>query len=189
LIGVLRFIVRIAPNNVPVNQVFGANYGMDLLPITFDWNQITAYMGSPLMVPAFAIVNTLVGCVLFLWIISPALHWSNVWYGLYTPFSSSSLYDNTGNEYNVTRVLTSDYALDEAAYHAYSPVFLSTTSILSYGLGLGSMSSVIVHSVLFHGQEVWQGLKTTFARNTVVEDQDIHVKVGLLPLYKVTGLH
>ncbi|KAJ5703991.1 hypothetical protein N7493_011129 [Penicillium malachiteum] len=180
------WVTWISPNNVTLNQVFGASYGMDLFPITFDWNEITAYMGSPLMVPAFAIVNTLVGSILFLWIISPALHWSNVWYGLYTPFSSSSVFDNTGQAYDTAKVLTSDYQLNETAYHAYSPVFLSTTSVLSYGLGLGSMSSVIVHSVLFHGQDVWKGLKTIFKSNKKVEDKDIHVK--LMAKYKPVPL-
>lgn len=41
----------LAPQNVVVNQLFGENSGMSLLPITFDWSQIAGYIGSPMMTP------------------------------------------------------------------------------------------------------------------------------------------
>lgn len=90
------WITWIMPKNVTVNQVFGATSGMDLLPMTLDWNQITGYLGSPLLVPTWALVNVFCGSIFFLWIVAPALHWSNVWQGMYLPFSSSGNFDNTG---------------------------------------------------------------------------------------------
>ena len=89
---------RIAPNNVALNQVFGATTGMDLLPMTLDWNQVTPYLGSPLVVPTWAIMNIACAAVFILWILSPALHWSNHWNGKYFPFSSSDVFDNTGTQ-------------------------------------------------------------------------------------------
>ena len=38
--------------------------------------------------------------------------------------SDSSTYDNTGALYNVSRVLTPDFTLDEEAYKSYSPLFI-----------------------------------------------------------------
>lgn len=93
------WITWIVPNNVTVNQVFGATQGMDLLPLTLDWNQITGYLKSPLLVPSWAVVNVFCGSIFFLWIVAPALHWSNVWEGMYMPFSSSGTFDNTGKLY------------------------------------------------------------------------------------------
>lgn len=93
------WITWIVPNNVTVNQVFGATQGMDLLPLTLDWNQITGYVGSPLLVPSWALINVFCGSIFFLWIVAPALHWSNVWEGMYMPFSSSATFDNTGKFY------------------------------------------------------------------------------------------
>jgi hypothetical protein len=40
------------------------------------------------------------------------------------------MYDNTGNEYNVTRILTPESTLDVAAYKEYSPLFLSYVVVL-----------------------------------------------------------
>ena len=95
-----------------MNQVFGMTTGMALLPITFDWSQIAGFLGSPLTTPWFAAGNIVLGLVLWEWIICPILHFSNVWEGLYFPFSSygfcpvesddrSTSYDNTRQLYNV----------------------------------------------------------------------------------------
>jgi OPT family oligopeptide transporter len=40
-----------APQNPIVNQLFGGQTGLSLLPITFDWTQIAGYVGSPLIPP------------------------------------------------------------------------------------------------------------------------------------------
>jgi hypothetical protein len=119
--------------NVPLNQVFGSTSGLDLIPMTFDWNEVVGYLGNPLIIPSWAIMNVGLASVFILWILTPALHWSNVWYGQYFPVSSSTVWDNTGSAYNTSRVLTADFRLNETAYHEYSPIFLSTTSVLSYG--------------------------------------------------------
>lgn len=178
-ISYFAWVTWIYPDNITINQLFGAYSGMDLLPMTLDWNQITAYLASPLVTPLWAILNIFGGAVLFLWVISPALHWSNVWYGMYFPFSSSSIFDNTGNSYNTSRVLTSDYAFNSTAYHEYSPIFLSTTSAISYGLGFGAVSSVLVHAALYYRGEIWLGLRKTFSRQTLSSsDEDIHTKVS-----------
>jgi hypothetical protein len=38
--------------------------------------------------------------------------------------SDASTYDNTGAKYNVSRVLTPEFTLDEGAYQSYSPLFI-----------------------------------------------------------------
>ena len=171
------WITWIVPKNVAVNQVFGATSGMDLLPLTLDWNQITGYLGSPLLVPSWALVNVFCGSILFLWIISPALHWSNVWQGMYLPFSSSGNFDNTGKPYNTTLVMNPDYSLNETAYYNYSPIYLPTTSALSYGLGFAGVASILVHTVLYHRQAVWNGLLASVGRPSTLEKSDVHGRV------------
>lgn len=50
-LSVFAFVTWIAPNNVVVNQLFGGTTGLSLIPITFDWTQITGFIGSPLIPP------------------------------------------------------------------------------------------------------------------------------------------
>jgi len=71
---------------------------------------------SPLMPPWFAIANTLVGTVFWFVIVTAGLHFSGLWYAAYLPISDSNSYDNTGKLYNVTRILTPQFTLDEEKY-------------------------------------------------------------------------
>ncbi len=45
------FMTWLAPESPVVNQLFGYNTGLSLLPITFDWTQISGFVGSPLIPP------------------------------------------------------------------------------------------------------------------------------------------
>ncbi|CAM1504915.1 Fc.00g025060.m01.CDS01 [Cosmosporella sp. VM-42] len=168
------WITWIKPGNVTINQIFGATTGMDLLPLTLDGNQVAGYLASPLVVPSWAIFNVLGGSIFFLWIISPALHWANIWYGRYFPFSSSSTFDNTGMSYNTSRVMNPDYTINDQVYAEYSPVFLSTTSIFSYGLVFASITSILVHTFLYHGKTLMEAFKAALKNQHVDDQEDIH---------------
>lgn len=60
------FATWAAPNNVVVNQLFGGQSGLGLLPISFDWNTVTGFLGSPLPVPGFALANFGLGMLICL---------------------------------------------------------------------------------------------------------------------------
>lgn len=76
-LSTFSYICWAAPNNVVVNQLFGVANGLGMGFLTFDWSQIS-YIGSPLIVPFWAILNIFVGFVAIYWIITPALYYSNV---------------------------------------------------------------------------------------------------------------
>lgn len=171
-LSVFAVATWIKPNNVIVNQLFGGVSGLSLLPITFDWTQISGFVGSPLIPPWFAIANTLIGLVIFYIIGASALHYSGAWSAAYLPMSDSITYDNTGSSYNVTKILTPEFTLDIAKYKAYSPLFLSTTFALSYGLSFAAITSLIVYTYLNHGKQIWEQF-----RNSTNEEDDVHMKM------------
>ncbi|KAJ5493531.1 hypothetical protein N7463_009618 [Penicillium fimorum] len=113
----------IKPESKVVNQIFGMSSGMGLLPITFDWSQIS-YVGSPLLILSWAVLNVSISLVFWIWIVSVACYYTNVWNTGYLPFQSSQVFDNTGNTYKVKKIVNaaSDYKLDIKKYLAYSPV-------------------------------------------------------------------
>jgi hypothetical protein len=90
-------------------------------------------------------MNTGVSFVLFFWIITPILYFTNTWNSSYFPISTYRAYANDGKPYKVLNILTNG-VLDPVKYAAYSPVFLSTTNALAYGLGFASLPSVLVHT-------------------------------------------
>ncbi|KAG2734255.1 hypothetical protein G9P44_002261 [Scheffersomyces stipitis] len=172
------WITWIKPNNVIINQIFGSYTGLGMFPnnIALDWNQIAGYVGSPLIPPAGTIATIFLSMVVIFWIIVPAVHYSNTWYAQYLPISSSSSYDRYAKRYNVSRIINPEtLTFNKEAYEAYSPLFLSTTFAMSYGLSFASITATLVHTVLFHGKDIINQIKQK-------EKMDVHYR--LMKQYK-----
>lgn len=165
------WVTWIAPQNTTISQLFGYVHGMGMSVLTFDWSQI-AYIGSPLSTPWWAGANIFAGFIFFFWFLCPILHFTNTWYAQYMPISSRTSYDNHGKAYNVTRILTPQSTLNEAAYHSYSPLFLSTTFAISYGLSFASITATLMHAALYFRKQIW-----VQARRSLHEQPDIHARL------------
>ena len=152
------WVCWIVPKNVVVNQLFGMVTGLGLSPITFDWSQV-AYNTNPLLSPSWAAVNVFVGFVFAFWFIVPAIYYTNTWFTAYLPLMTADVYDNTGNLYDVTKVLSSSGTLDPVKYAAYSPPYLPATFAFVYGLSFASITAVIVHVYLWHGKEMYEAIR------------------------------
>ncbi|KAF8161465.1 OPT oligopeptide transporter protein-domain-containing protein [Crassisporium funariophilum] len=170
-LSIFSFVCWAAPTNVPVNQLFGVRSGLGMSVLTFDWTQIS-WIGSPLMVPWWAEVHIFFGFVLFYWILTPILYYTNSWQLAYFPISANQPFDRFGQAYNVSRVLRTDDTLDAAAYLAYSPLFLPATYAMTYLLAFALSTCVIVHTLLYHGRTLLNGMK-----KIRVEADDIHAKL------------
>lgn len=157
---------------------------------TFDWSQIL-YVGSPLTVPWWAQANAIVGFVMFYWIICPILYYKNVsailwspivaessdvqvWYSAYMPISTGAVMDRFGLPYNITSILsgTSIGHIDETAYHAYSPVYISITFAMTWTLAFALSTAAITHTILYHGGQIWRAM-----RHRQAEEPDVHAKL------------
>ncbi|PSR77259.1 OPT oligopeptide transporter protein-domain-containing protein, partial [Coniella lustricola] len=166
------FVTWIAPDNTIVNQLFGGVSGYGLLPITLDWTIISGYLGSPLITPFYAIANTISGVVVFFIVISMGMYYSGFWFAGYMPVQSSESYDNTGNVYNVAKILDAKSVFDEEKYYAYSPLYMPTQYVIAYGLAFASISAMIVHVLLYHSRQVKAQFK--LARN---QEDDSHMRM------------
>ncbi|KAH8833619.1 OPT oligopeptide transporter [Flagelloscypha sp. PMI_526] len=152
-----NWVCWIAPDNVIVNQLFGEQTGLGMSLLTFDWAQI-AYIGSPLATPWWAEANILGGFVFFYWFLAPLFYYTNTWYAKYMPMSTTGSFDNTGAPYNITAILNPDATFNQEKYEAYSPIFLSMTFALSYGISFAS--------------QLWGQ-----ARKSMHEQPDIHARL------------
>ncbi|KAG5950204.1 hypothetical protein E4U58_001747, partial [Claviceps cyperi] len=161
----------IAPSNVVVNQIFGGNTGFGLMPISFDWATVTAFLSSPLQTPAFAIVNVLIGvCVMAIG--SAGLAFAGPEYYRYLPISANQNFDRFAQPYNTSSILTKDFTINETAYQEYSPIILGPTFSLSYGMGFAGLMSTVMHIALFYGSDVWNR-----AKNSKYDEDDVHMKL------------
>jgi len=90
----------------------------------------------------------------------------------YLPMVTSQTYDNTQSSYNVSKILGDQFTFDLEKYREYSPLFLSPTLALNYGLSFAALTAALTHAALFHGKEIWYRLRT--ARD---QEPDIHMKL------------
>ncbi|KAJ7232442.1 OPT oligopeptide transporter protein-domain-containing protein [Mycena haematopus] len=134
-------------------------HGMGMSVITFDWNQIT-YIGSPLATPWWAEANIFGGFVFFFWFLTPVLYFTNTWFGKFMPISSRTSDLDARNTVNLE------------AYHEYSPLFISTTFAISYGLSFASITATLMHAFLYFRKQIW-----VQSRRALHEQPDIHARL------------
>ncbi len=99
------------------------------------------------------------------------MYFKNVWYQAYLPFNSGASWDRFGMPYNISRVIPNGVDLDKDAYEAYSPLYLSTTLSLVYTTGFAMLTSVLTHTVLYHGKALKKGIM-----RVRTEEDDVHAK-------------
>ncbi len=124
-------------------------------------------------------------------IITPILYYTNVWYSQFMPcvvllllgvdrdliphlcsISSRTSFDRFGQTYDVTKIINDDASLNLAKYEQYSPLFLSTTFALSYGLSFASITATLMHTLLYFRKQIW-----VQSRRAMSEQPDIHARL------------
>lgn len=168
-----NWITWISPNNVTLALVTGSFCGLGLNPWpTFDWNVVTSLI-DPIITPFFSTLNSTIGLAMAAFIIIPLLYWNNVVDSAYMPVTSNTLYDNMGQEYNVSRVLNPDYTLNVTAYEAYSAPYMGAGLSIFFTTAFAMFPALIVHVLLYHGPELKTRVMALVKRKGARED-DIH---------------
>lgn len=86
--------------------------------------------------------------------------------------SSRISFDRFGNSYDVSQIINDDATLNIEKYKAYSPLFLSTTFAISYGLSFASITATITHTFLYFRKQIW-----VQSRRSMSEQPDIHARL------------
>ena len=86
--------------------------------------------------------------------------------------SSRTSFDRFGGSYNVSKIINDDASLNVMKYEQYSPLFLSTTFALSYGLSFASITATLMHTFLYFRKQIW-----VQSRRSMSEQPDIHARL------------
>lgn len=87
--------------------------------------------------------------------------------------STNMVFDRFGAPYNTSAVVDRvGMKLNETAYQEYSPLYLPITYATVYGISFMLATSIIVHTALYHGKEIFQRVRR--ARN---EKDDVHMRL------------
>ncbi|UJR07344.1 hypothetical protein I4U23_011630 [Adineta vaga] len=103
--------------------------------LTLDWSQITMYLGSPLIVPRWAIINITFGFVLIIWFIVPIVYGSNV----------RNINDNP-----IGGIMFPG---------------LTSMSLVTAFTSFACLPAVFVHMILYHSIDLWNQLRTKNLNN------------------------
>lgn len=169
-LSMFSWVCWIAPNNVAVNALFGTSTGLGMGILTFDWSMIS-YIGSPLVTPWWSEANTVVALVICFWIITPIIYFTNTWFTAYLPISSYLTFDNTGLSYDSAQVVV-NASFNVAQYEAYSPVFMTATMAVAYGVAFAAFSSVVVHTFLWYRRDIVRRFKSSLR-----DERDVHSRL------------
>ena len=155
----LSWICWIFPHSVFAQQLGSGLYGLGIGAVGLDWSTISSYLGSPLASPWFATANVAVGFAVIMYVITPTAYWLNFYRAKSFPIFSDGLFTVTGQDYNISSIISSDFHLDVKAYEKSGPLYLSTFFAVTYGVGFASLTATITHVLLFHGRSVCQNFR------------------------------
>ncbi|XP_019709281.1 oligopeptide transporter 7 [Elaeis guineensis] len=174
----LSWICWIFPNSILAHQLGSGMKGLGIAAIGLDWSSVCAYLGSPLASPWFATANIAVGFFLLMYVVAPIAYWLDVYHAKTFPIFSDGLFTSSGQKYNISTIINSNFQFDAGAYEKQGPLYLSTFFTMTYGFGFASLSATVVHVLLFHGREIWQTSKLAF------QDKKMDVHTRLMSRYK-----
>lgn len=148
----LSWICWIFPKSVLAQQLGSGLSGLGIGAVGLDWSTISAYLGSPLASPWFATANVAVGFFFVMYVVTPVAYWLNVYKAKNFPIYSDGLFTESGQSYNISSIIDSNFHLDIVAYDKEGPLYLSTFFAMTYGIGFAALTATIMHVLLFHGR-------------------------------------
>ncbi|OMP06990.1 Oligopeptide transporter OPT superfamily [Corchorus olitorius] len=83
-------------DSITIQQIGSGLNGFGIGSFGLDWSTVAAFLGSPLATPLFAIINILVGFILFVYLLTPIAYWSNWYQARRFPLISSHTFDAAG---------------------------------------------------------------------------------------------
>lgn len=155
-----EWITWIQPNGVEANNLTGWINGLGLNPLaTLDTN-VVGWGGVYL--PLYIFNNQYFGMAVATLTVIIVWYCNIRWTG-YIPINTNQLWANNGEPWKVSKILTSEQRIDEAAYKLYSPPYWSAGNVVSYGTFFMTYTALVVYSILNYGQMFIYSLKSFWA--------------------------
>ncbi|KAM7277743.1 hypothetical protein ACFE04_004877 [Oxalis oulophora] len=152
-LSAISLLCLIWKDSITAHQIGSGLHGLGIGSFGLDWSTVSSFLGSPLATPLFAIINTLVGFALFMYVLLPIAYWTNSNEAKRFPIFTSQTFDQDGHVYNITRILDAkNFDINLNAYNSYSKLYLSIMFAFYYGLSFAGLTSSMSHVVLFHGK-------------------------------------
>ncbi|KAJ3175309.1 hypothetical protein HK101_010691, partial [Irineochytrium annulatum] len=192
-LSAVSLICFVAPNSARAKLLGSAEFGLGMMSMTFDWSIITVV--QPITTPLWALLNQVVGLYLIIWILVPALWFSNAFgndqqigtnpvqgpngtgeFPLGYAMNTVSLFDANGTSISVLDLLdpTTNTTLNPDAYAALSPIRITTYFAAEYLSSFMVFAASITHVSIWYGADILMRLRTA-AKD--LDTTDIHARM------------
>ncbi|XBH92854.1 hypothetical protein VPH35_083897 [Triticum aestivum] len=174
-ISAVSVVCLIWKRSIIAQQLGSGLNGFGIGSFGLDWSTSTSYTGNPIYYPFFVIFNTMVGFIIFMYIVVPFAYWSNSFKAKSFPIISPEVYDVYGGRYNLSRVLDgSSFQFKQDGYESYSELYLSIARACSIGFGFAALAASLTNIVLSHGRSFWNQLSQSTEERGC---SDIHMQM------------
>lgn len=118
----------------PIAYVLGSgNKGFGFLTLSLDWNYLnTSALGGPMYTPLWSYMTQSAGVIFVCWLLYPILYYTKTLDAQTFAAMSSDTFDKNGDTYNISRVMTPQYTLDQAGMDAYSRPYWGVSYVFSF---------------------------------------------------------
>nr|XP_017258169.1 PREDICTED: oligopeptide transporter 7-like isoform X2 [Daucus carota subsp. sativus] len=169
----ISWLCWVFPNSVIAQQLGSGLHGLGIGAVGLDWSSISSYIGSPLASPWFATVNIAIGFVMITYVLTPFIYSFNFFKAKIFPIFSDDLFTITGQQYNISGIIDSNFHIDLEAYEQEGRLYLSSFFVMTYAVSFACLTATVVHVLLFHGRELWQQSKSVFQK----KHMDVHTRL------------
>ncbi|KAJ6298362.1 hypothetical protein OIU76_019504 [Salix suchowensis] len=176
-LSALSFVCLIRKHSITAQQIGSGFEGLGIGSFGLDWTTVASFLGSPLVCPFKTIANTMVGFILFMYVLVPIAYWSNFREAKRFPIFSSNTFDEDGQTFDITRVLNEKtFDLNRSEYENYSKLYLSICFSFLYGLSFASLTAALTHFALFDGKNIFKMWKK---KTNAVKHKfsDVHTRI------------
>ncbi|KKA18217.1 hypothetical protein T310_7843, partial [Rasamsonia emersonii CBS 393.64] len=149
-------------------------YGFGLLNFSFDWNYVAFW--SPLYTPLWSTAHQVAGAVFTCWLLYPILYFTNAMDALNFAPMSTATWDSSGQDYNISRIMTPEFTLNKTAMDAYSLPRWSPSYAMYFFWGFAGTAAAIVYAILWYGKDTYTNLLDSL-RNRNKDYDDPYLKV------------
>ncbi len=145
-------------NRNPAFRVLSSGFkGFGFLNFSLDWTAVGT--SGPLFQPWWAACNFYAGIGGMMYVVMPALYFSNFWQALKFPTAiGSGLYNKSFTKFKVDSVLNPDNTLDVSKWEGAKPLLLTPFFAITYGLSFAILTSMVTHVFLWHRKDVKRAL-------------------------------
>ncbi|KAM7198205.1 OPT oligopeptide transporter domain containing protein [Naviculisporaceae sp. PSN 640] len=156
----LGWMAWIDPNNLDLSAITGfSGLGINPFP-TLDWNVATHFI-DPLVSPPWMTLH-LFGSMVLSSLVVAGMWYHNSYYTAYSPIMTNLPHDNTGQKYDLKRIVNNKGTLLPENYEGYSPVFLSAGQLVAYFCYFAMYPATLMNAFLEDRHSLLIGFKALY---------------------------